>query len=89
MDSQSTQTIKLTILQPENGNSPIVTKTVNGKETVIPATSVEEKAQKRAEHQLKFNSYKDAKILMQAIESRFGGNTAIKKTLEKSSEAII
>ncbi|GKG16856.1 hypothetical protein Tco_0361813 [Tanacetum coccineum] len=32
------------------------------------------------EHQLKFNSYKDAKILMQAIENIFGGNTATKKT---------
>ncbi|GJR58372.1 ribonuclease H-like domain-containing protein [Tanacetum coccineum] len=31
------------------------------------------------EHQLKFNSYKDAKTLMHAIESRFGGNTATKK----------
>ncbi|GJV31144.1 retrovirus-related pol polyprotein from transposon TNT 1-94 [Tanacetum coccineum] len=78
----------------ENGNAPIVTKTVDGKETVIPPTSVEEKAQRRAElkarstllmalpneHQLKFNSYKDAKTLMQAIENRFGGNTATKKT---------
>ncbi|GJZ98522.1 ribonuclease H-like domain-containing protein [Tanacetum coccineum] len=45
MDSQSTQTIKLPILQPvENGNAPIVTKTIDGKETVIPPTSVEEKA---------------------------------------------
>ncbi|GJY03967.1 ribonuclease H-like domain-containing protein [Tanacetum coccineum] len=33
----------------ENGNAPIVPKTVNGKETVIPPTSVEEKAQRRAE----------------------------------------
>ncbi|GKE61309.1 hypothetical protein Tco_1511676 [Tanacetum coccineum] len=32
------------------------------------------------EHQLKSNSYKDAKTLMQAIENRFGGNTATKKT---------
>ncbi|GJT53909.1 hypothetical protein Tco_0988963 [Tanacetum coccineum] len=32
------------------------------------------------EHQLNFNTYKDAKSLMQAIENRFGGNTAIKKT---------
>ncbi|GKA00052.1 retrovirus-related pol polyprotein from transposon TNT 1-94, partial [Tanacetum coccineum] len=77
-----------------NGNAPIVTKIVDGKETVIPPISVEEKAQRRAElkarstllmalpneHQLKFNSYKDAKILMQAIENRFGGNTATKKT---------
>ncbi|GJW23810.1 hypothetical protein Tco_0034432 [Tanacetum coccineum] len=28
----------------ENGNAPIVTKTVDGKETIIPPTSVEEKA---------------------------------------------
>ncbi|GJY89080.1 hypothetical protein Tco_0503708 [Tanacetum coccineum] len=62
----------------KNGNAPIVTKTVDGKETVIPPTSVEEKAHRRAElkarstllmalpneHQLKFNSYKDAKTLM-------------------------
>ncbi|GKA27630.1 putative ribonuclease H-like domain-containing protein [Tanacetum coccineum] len=78
----------------ENGNAPIVTKTIDGKETVIPPTSVEEKAQRRVElkarstllmalpnePQLKFNSYKDAKTLMQAIENRFRGNTAIKKT---------
>ncbi|GKA05071.1 hypothetical protein Tco_0684191, partial [Tanacetum coccineum] len=78
----------------ENGNTPIVTKTINGKETVIPHTSVKEKAQRRAElkarstllmvlpneHQLKFNSYKDAKTLMQAIENIFRGNTATKKT---------
>ncbi|GKC09738.1 ribonuclease H-like domain-containing protein [Tanacetum coccineum] len=56
------------------------------KRTVIPPTTVEEKAQRRAElkarstllmglpneHQLKFNSYKDAKTLMQAIKSIFG-----------------
>nr|GFB82130.1 hypothetical protein [Tanacetum cinerariifolium] len=30
-------------------------------------------------HQLKFNSYKDAKSLMEAIEKRFGGNTKNKK----------
>ncbi|GKD96577.1 hypothetical protein Tco_1380474, partial [Tanacetum coccineum] len=32
------------------------------------------------EHQLKFNSYMNAKTLMQVIKSRFGGNTATKKT---------
>ncbi|GJS09915.1 hypothetical protein Tco_0366711 [Tanacetum coccineum] len=32
------------------------------------------------EHQLKFNSIKDAKLLLEAIEKRFGGNAAIKKT---------
>nr|GEX53809.1 ribonuclease H-like domain-containing protein [Tanacetum cinerariifolium] len=30
-------------------------------------------------HQLKFNSHKDAKSLMEAIETRFGGNTKTKK----------
>nr|GFD35379.1 ribonuclease H-like domain-containing protein [Tanacetum cinerariifolium] len=30
-------------------------------------------------HQLKFNSHKDAKKLMEAIEKRFGGNTETKK----------
>ncbi|GKE59536.1 hypothetical protein Tco_1498721, partial [Tanacetum coccineum] len=61
----------------KNGNAPIVTKTVDGKEIVILPTSVKEKAQIRAElkarstllmalhneHRLKFNSYKDAKTL--------------------------
>ncbi|GJS87322.1 hypothetical protein Tco_0769958 [Tanacetum coccineum] len=32
------------------------------------------------EHQLKFNSYKDAKALMQPIKNRFGGNAATNKT---------
>ncbi|GJR82934.1 ribonuclease H-like domain-containing protein [Tanacetum coccineum] len=124
MDSQTTQTIKLPILQPseydlwkirmeqylqcidytlweiiENGNAPIVTKTVDGKKTVISPISVEEKAKKRAElkagstllmalpnkHQLKFNSYKDAKTLMQAIENIFG---VIKKTYERLQKLI-
>ncbi|GKA39714.1 ribonuclease H-like domain-containing protein [Tanacetum coccineum] len=56
----------------EKGNKLIVTKTVDGKETVIPLTSVEEKAQRRAELK-EINT-------MQAIESRFGGNIATKKT---------
>ncbi|GJT18621.1 hypothetical protein Tco_0877327 [Tanacetum coccineum] len=100
MDSQSTQTIKLPILQPENGNAPIVTKTVDGKETVIPPTSVEKKAQKRAElkarstllmalpneHQLKFNSYKDAKTLMHTIENRF--REVIEQTYERLQKLI-
>nr|GEY86101.1 retrovirus-related Pol polyprotein from transposon TNT 1-94 [Tanacetum cinerariifolium] len=33
----------------ENGNAPIVIKIVDGKDTVIPPTSVEEKAQRKAE----------------------------------------
>ncbi|GKC49464.1 hypothetical protein Tco_1072209 [Tanacetum coccineum] len=60
----------------------------------MPITTVEEKAQRRLEvkarstlmmgipneHQLKFNSIKDAKLLLEAIEKRFGGNAATKKT---------
>nr|GFD31746.1 hypothetical protein [Tanacetum cinerariifolium] len=30
-------------------------------------------------HELKFNSHKDAKTLMEAIEKRFGGNIETKK----------
>ncbi|GJT47034.1 hypothetical protein Tco_0955749 [Tanacetum coccineum] len=61
--------------------------------TVMPITSAEDKAQRRLEvkarstlimgipneHQLKFNSIKDAKLLLEAIEMRFGGNEATKK----------
>ncbi|GJU28022.1 putative ribonuclease H-like domain-containing protein [Tanacetum coccineum] len=84
----------------ENGNAPIVTKTIDGKETVISPTSVEEKAQRRAElkarstllmalpnkHHLKFNSYKDAKTLMQAIENIFG--EVIEQTYERLQKLI-
>ncbi|GKA33480.1 hypothetical protein Tco_0719909 [Tanacetum coccineum] len=84
----------------ENGNAPIVIKTVDGKETVIPPTIVEDKAQRRAElktrstllmalpneHQLNFNSYKDAKTLMQAIKNRFG--EVIEQTYERIQKLI-
>ncbi|GJU73221.1 putative ribonuclease H-like domain-containing protein [Tanacetum coccineum] len=60
----------------------------------MPITSAEDKAQRRLEvkaistlmmnipneHQLKFNSIKDAKLLLEAVEKRFGGNVATKKT---------
>ncbi|GKF03097.1 hypothetical protein Tco_0030020, partial [Tanacetum coccineum] len=32
------------------------------------------------EHQLKFNSIKDAKLLLEVVEKRFGGNATTKKT---------
>ncbi|GKD12080.1 hypothetical protein Tco_1196487 [Tanacetum coccineum] len=32
------------------------------------------------EQQLKFNSIKDAKLLLEAVKKRFGGNEATKKT---------
>ncbi|GJR00091.1 hypothetical protein Tco_0523075 [Tanacetum coccineum] len=78
----------------ENGNAPPITKVVEGVETIMAPKIVEEKAQRRLElkarstllmgipneHQLKFNSIKDAKSLLQAVEKRFRGNVATKKT---------
>ncbi|GJS32978.1 hypothetical protein Tco_0531360 [Tanacetum coccineum] len=78
----------------ENGNAPSITKVIEGVETTIAPTTAEEKAQKRLElkarstllmgipneHQLKFNSIKYAKSLLQAVEKRYGGNAATKKT---------
>nr|GEU71317.1 hypothetical protein [Tanacetum cinerariifolium] len=66
----------------ENGNKPPVTTIVEGVETIIAPSIAEEKAQRRLElkarstllmgipneHQLNFNSIKDAKSLLQAIE---------------------
>ncbi|GJU01451.1 hypothetical protein Tco_1111789 [Tanacetum coccineum] len=78
----------------ENGNSALKTKLVEGVETILPPTTVKEKAQKKLEmkarstlmmgipneHQLMFNSIKDAKSLLEVVEKRFGGNAATKKT---------
>ncbi|GJX97227.1 hypothetical protein Tco_0353025 [Tanacetum coccineum] len=85
---------KVPMLKPENGNTAPKITVVNGVEKVIPPTTAEDKAQKRLEvigrstlmmgipneHQLNFNSIKDAKLLMEAVEKRFGRNATIKKT---------
>nr|GEX81403.1 ribonuclease H-like domain-containing protein [Tanacetum cinerariifolium] len=47
----------------ENGNATIVTKTVDGKETVFPPTIVEEKAQRRAELKAIENRFREIKTL--------------------------
>nr|GEZ28415.1 ribonuclease H-like domain-containing protein [Tanacetum cinerariifolium] len=61
---------------------------------VMPITTVEKKAQRRLEvkarsnlmmgipneHQLKFNTIKDVKQLLEVVEKRFGRNAAPKKT---------
>ncbi|GJR47859.1 hypothetical protein Tco_1315962 [Tanacetum coccineum] len=66
----------------ENGNAPPITKIVEGVETIISSSTAKENAQRRLklkarstllmgipnEHQMKFNSIKDAKSLLQAIE---------------------
>nr|GEX65657.1 ribonuclease H-like domain-containing protein [Tanacetum cinerariifolium] len=62
----------------KNGNSLPKTQTVEGVETVMPSTSAEDKAKAKStlmmgipnEHQLKFNSIKDAKSLLEAIKKR-------------------
>ncbi|GJV86611.1 hypothetical protein Tco_1530549 [Tanacetum coccineum] len=78
----------------ENGATLPKTTTVEGVVTVMPITTVEEKAQRRLEvksrstlmmeipneHQLKFNSINDAKKLLVAIKKRFGGNATTRKT---------
>ncbi|GKF91374.1 hypothetical protein Tco_0275075 [Tanacetum coccineum] len=67
---------------------------MEGVMTLMPITIVKEKAQRRLEvkarstlmmdipneHKLKFNFIKDAKKLPKAVEKRFGGNGATKKT---------
>ncbi|GKG15193.1 hypothetical protein Tco_0354793, partial [Tanacetum coccineum] len=85
MDQDSTHMVvasKVPMLKPE------------GVMTEMPITTAEEKAQRRLEvkarstlmmgipneHQLKFNSIKDAKKLPEAVEKRFGGNAATRKT---------
>nr|GFA07447.1 hypothetical protein [Tanacetum cinerariifolium] len=76
-----------------NGDSPIPTRVVEGVlQPVAPTTAKQRLAQKNElkalgtllmalpdKHQLKFNSHKDAKTLIEAIEKRFRGNIETKK----------
>nr|GEX64200.1 hypothetical protein [Tanacetum cinerariifolium] len=77
-----------------NGDSPVPTRVVKGVlQRVAPTTAEQWLARKNElkahgtllmalpdKHQLKFNSHKDAKTLIEVIEKRFGGNTKTKKT---------
>ncbi|GJV92405.1 hypothetical protein Tco_1540218 [Tanacetum coccineum] len=77
-----------------NVNSPPPKRTVDGVKQTYPPTTAEEKLARKNElkergtllmalpneHQLKFNTHKCAKTLMEAIEKRFGGNKESKKT---------
>ncbi|GJW64392.1 ribonuclease H-like domain-containing protein [Tanacetum coccineum] len=77
-----------------NGDSPLPTRTIDGVEIAVPPTTADQKLARKNElkargtllmalpihrNQLKFNSYKSAKSLMEAIEKRFGGNKESKK----------
>ncbi|GKA26561.1 hypothetical protein Tco_0712670 [Tanacetum coccineum] len=102
MNSQSTQTIKPPILQPGEYDlwKMRMKQYLQCIDYTLWEIVENEKAQRRAElkarstllmalpneHQLKFNSYKDAKTLMQAIKNRFGGNTANSRKLKNASE---
>nr|GFA60243.1 hypothetical protein [Tanacetum cinerariifolium] len=76
-----------------NGDSHVPTRIVEDVAQPVAPTTVEQKLARKNElkargtllmalpdkHQLKFNSHKDVKTLMKAIEKRFGGNTDTKK----------
>nr|GEU97788.1 retrovirus-related Pol polyprotein from transposon TNT 1-94 [Tanacetum cinerariifolium] len=76
-----------------NGDSVISRVTVDGVAQPVTVLTAEQKLARKNElkahgtllmalphkHQLKFNSHKDAKTLMEAIEKCFGGNTETKK----------
>nr|GEZ33343.1 hypothetical protein [Tanacetum cinerariifolium] len=76
-----------------NGDSPAPTRVIKGVlQPVSPTTAEQRLARKnelkacgtllmalRDKHQFKFNTHKDAKTLMEAIEKRFSGNTKTKK----------
>ncbi|GJU16807.1 ribonuclease H-like domain-containing protein [Tanacetum coccineum] len=78
----------------ENGATLSKTIIVESVVIVMAITTTEEKAQRRLEvkarstlmmgipneHQLKFNSIKDAKKLVETVEKRFDGNAATRKT---------
>nr|GEV06346.1 ribonuclease H-like domain-containing protein [Tanacetum cinerariifolium] len=80
-----------------NGDSPPQIRSVDGVETPYPPTTVDEKLARQNElktrgtllmallneHQLKFNSYKNAKSLMEAIEKSSEGLDQIYDRLQK------
>ncbi|GJX65340.1 hypothetical protein Tco_0299683 [Tanacetum coccineum] len=71
MDEDSVHMVaasKVHVLKPENGNAPLVTEVVERVETTIAPLTAEERHKE------------DAKSLLQAVEKRFGGNAATKKT---------
>nr|GEY58668.1 ribonuclease H-like domain-containing protein [Tanacetum cinerariifolium] len=76
-----------------NSDSSVPTRVVDGVLQPVAPTTTEQRLARKNElkargillmalpdkHQLTFNSHKDAKTLMEAIEKRFGGNTETKK----------
>nr|GEV40211.1 ribonuclease H-like domain-containing protein [Tanacetum cinerariifolium] len=88
-----TSSLRILLLQSRAADSPVPIRVVEGVLQLVSPTTAEQKLARKNElkargtllmalpdkHQLKFNSHKDAKTLMEAIEKRFGGNTETKK----------
>nr|GEY67237.1 hypothetical protein [Tanacetum cinerariifolium] len=78
-----------------NGNSLAPTRVIDGVLQPVAPTTAEQRLARKNElkacgtllmalpdkHQLKFNTHKDAKTLIEAIKKSFGGNTETKKLL--------
>nr|GEV58402.1 ribonuclease H-like domain-containing protein [Tanacetum cinerariifolium] len=86
-----------------NGDSPAPTVVIDGVVRPVTILSADQKIARRNElkargtllmalpdkHQLKFNSHKDAKTLMEAIEKCFGGNTKTKKVQKTLLQKLV
>nr|GEX55066.1 putative ribonuclease H-like domain-containing protein [Tanacetum cinerariifolium] len=85
-----------------NGDSPVLTRVIEGVVQPIALTIAEQRLAMKNElkargtllmalpdkHQLKFNIHNDAKTLMEAIEKMFGGNKETKKKLINQLEIL-
>nr|GEU52867.1 hypothetical protein [Tanacetum cinerariifolium] len=85
-----------------NGDSPAPTRVIEGVLQPVTPTTAEQRLARKNElkahgtllmalpdkHQLKFNTHKDAKTLMEAIEKMFGGNTETNKKLINQLEIL-
>nr|GEV41319.1 hypothetical protein [Tanacetum cinerariifolium] len=85
-----------------NADSPAPTRVIDGVLQPVSLTTAEQRLARKNElkargtllkalpdkHQLKFNTHKDAKTLMEEIEKRFGGNTKTKKKLISQLEIL-
>nr|GEU92657.1 retrovirus-related Pol polyprotein from transposon TNT 1-94 [Tanacetum cinerariifolium] len=98
---------KLPVLNPVNGVSPPPKRTVDGVEKTYPSTTAEEKLARKNElkargtllmalsneHQLKFNSYNNAKSLIEAIEKSSGSTNQAhgsnSANIDNLSDAVI
>nr|GFA17372.1 hypothetical protein [Tanacetum cinerariifolium] len=86
-----------------NGDLPPLKRTVDDVEQTYPPTTTKEKLARKNElkvrgtllmvlpnkHQLKFNSYKNAKSLMEAIEKRIDGSKVADGYVNHESQKIL